>query len=1736
MADRYWVGGTAAWDGAAGTKWSATSGGAGGASVPTSVDDVYFNASSTGTCTISIGNTGAKSINCTGFSGTLTGGSTVGLTVAGSVTLSSTMSFTFAGVITITATATITSASKDFSHLTINGAGITVTLADALLSGFDLTVTQGTFNTGGYSVTRRNLASTGTLARSIVLNNSNVTLSGSAPIDFTTNTNLTFNAGTSTITCSNSGPSLIGGLDDDASNTSGVTFNNVSFTSTAGTGVISISGKNTFNNLSFVAASTAGYNTINLNSVQTINGIFSTSGTAGNRRVYFRGGQTTGLSKNLIVNGTPSLIDADFSDILVSGSAAPIGGTRIGNLGGCTGINFTPSRIVYWTFVGSLTWNQNAWSDTPTGSPNTDFYPLPQDIATFTNSVSVGTVSISSSVLRIGNIDMSARTSAMTISVTSNTTVFGNWINGSGTGLSGTSTLTFAGRNTQTITSAGKSFPYPITIDSLNGSVELADAITLGSSFVITNGTFNTKGFNVTGTSITSTNNNPRSIILNNSTITLSGTFTSSNVSNLEFNSGTSSFLFTHSSNNTAITGPTASDSSLQFFNVTVSPTGGIFTSFSGNCIFNNLTLNSLSSNLPRAYRFAINNNFTVLNTLTCEGATPSRRVQVESNMLGVQTTLNVNTLVANDCDFCDIAITGNAINTAPTRAGNAGNNSGIIFPASKTVYWNLAGSQSWGAVAWCNTSGGTPNINNFPLPQDTAIIDNLSQIGTITFDGEWSIGTLDASSRTTSFTFTGVPSTGVYCYGDWKNSTAVIFSNINSFALYFEGVSTQYLLTNNITLGTITVSKRANSALQLSDSLTTNNTFSLNTGEFDASTYNVTLRDFNASSASGSLFLCVLKMGSGTWTLTGTGTVFNPATSGSNILLYKQTANILLSDNSTFSRTFEGKGLAYNKLTIGGTTGNSTTFISSSNKFSELASTKTVSHTINFGSFSQVFGKWTVTGSAGNPVTISSTSSSHSLMGSCTENIDYLVMGSVGFISTSQGEFYAGANSTGTAGAPVYRTAKPADSTRYWVGGTGNWSDTTKWSDSSGGPGGSSVPRSHDNVIFNSSSNATAYTTTIDTLIRCKSLTITGPASGSVTLAGSATLCLHGDLSLPSTGLTRTYSGLIYLTGSTTGKTITTNGVTLASILHVAGVGCSFSLGSALNLGNSSIYLEEGEFLTNNFNYTGGSILINLGLRNNTRKLNLGSSTITLNSSVSFSESATTILQYNTDFTFNSGTSQINMGGTAVYTNNQTFYNLSFTTTSFATTLEIGGNGVFNNLSFAGISSSGLRLITTNGNLTINGTLTFSAGFSAQCRNFFRSSVLGTTRTLTINAFSGTDVDFRDISVAGAAAPISGTRLGDCKGNTNITFPAGTNKFWNLAAGGTWNSSTAWATTGGGTPNVNNYPLPQDTCIFQSTGLTSGNTITISGATHIGTIDTSARTTNTMTLATGTSQISVFGNWVNGTGLTLTGTGALTFSGRSNQTITSNGRTFTQAIIIDSPSGSVTLADSFTNSGSTAFTVNSGTFDAVTFNLTMSNTSSGGISSTASAVRTIGIGSGTWSLLGSSSTPWSINTSNLTITGTGTISLNSNSAKTFSGSSLNYGNVTLNQGGLGVLTITGDNSFKDITNSIKSTAASTINIGTTIQKVSQFTAAGELTRPLSITSGSILNVGRLIYTGSANVSTNFVSLTGIRAYPLINTWYAGQNSINNGTLGWTFSDPPVPPPPSFGNFLMFYT
>jgi hypothetical protein len=834
-------------------------------------------------------------------------------------------------------------------------------------------------------------------------------------------------------------------------------------------------------------------------------------------------------------------------------------------------------------------------------------------------------------------------------------------------------------------------------------------------------------------------------------------------------------------------------------------------------------------------------------------------------------------------------------------------------------------------------------------------------------------------------------------------------------------------------------------------------------------------------------------------------------------------TANIVLSNNTTSARTFNGGGLSYNRLTIGGATSTSTTTITGNNTFAELASTKTVAHTIAFGASFQTFGAWTVTGTLGNVVTVTGGSANISISGQAVSGIDYLAMGSTGLTSNSPGEFYAGPNSTGTAGAPVYRTAKPADSVRYWVGGTGNWSDTARWALDSGSAGGASVPRSHDDVIFNNLSNPTGYTATIDTTMRCKSLTISPPASGNITLSGAAALIVHNNVTLPTTGLTRTYSGNITLSGSTTGRTFTTNGVTLASNITVDGIGCGWSLGSTLTSGGGTVLgVTNGTFSLANFNLSISALsLVGFGRKT----ISLGSGTITL-TALSPLDLGTTESESNA-LTFNANTSTINIntnGFAVVRTNNKTFNNVVFNSLGGS----ISGGAVFNNLTITGRGSAGVNSYSMPSSITVNGQFGITAPINnPSFRTYITSGLIGTSSTITCGSFVCTDADFRDITIAGAAAPASGTRLGDCKGNSGITFPAGTTKFWNLAGGGNW-SATGWATSSGGTPAIDNFPLAQDTCVFQGTGLNSGASITMNASYNVGTINMSARTTNTMTFNV-SNAFTIYGDWINGTGTSIGTTSTVTFSGRGTQTITSAGRPML-ALTIDSPGGTVTLQDSYSATGA-QLTLTRGTFNLNNFNLTTQTFAS----STAATTRGLVFGSGTYTLV---SSPFTVtNPSGFTASGSnGTISMASASAKTFNGADIVYSGIAIDQSGPGILTITGNNTFRDIisTHAVAGSSAAAISLATTTQRVTQFRGRGVSGRQLTISGTSSTSPCTLIYTGTGyatNSSVDFLTLTGVRAYVLQNTWFAGNNSINDGTLGWIFAGTPAVV--QNGNFLM---
>jgi hypothetical protein len=1341
---------------------------------------------------------------------------------------------------------------------------------------------------------------------------------------------------------------------------------------------------------------------------------------------------------------------------------------------------------------------------------------------------------------------MFGRTSAMTLGTSNATTVYGNWTNGSGVTFTGTSILTFSGGGTQTITSAGRTFSCPITVDTYGGTVQLADPLNIGSqTLTVTNGTFTTAGNAVTAGVLSSSNSNVRTINLGASAIALSANigqlvFTTS--TNLTFNAGTSSITITA----TVAGSGTLNFGGLTFYNLTY--TNNLSTSFTltitgANTFTNNLTFSAPNANILGV---AFSANQTINGTLTCSGASAVRRVFLQSNIIGTQRTITAAAISANDCDFRYIVIAGAASGATPTRAGDCGGNSGVTFPAPKTVYWNLAGAQNWSATGWAPGSGGTPAVNNFPLAQDTAVFDNTGSVtGTITINSDWNIGTFDASLRTSAMTLT----TGVnqpIVYGDWKFGTGVTSSSTTGSIIFSKnGIST--ITSNGVQFGCPVTINHPSGTVQLADALSLNSARTLlhSSGTFDAVTYNVTAGAFNSTSGTA-----ILKMGSGTWTLSGTGSVWT-----GNGTIIAGTATIILSDTSTNARTFNGNGYYYNKLTIGGATGVSPLFLQGSSTFGELASTKTVAHTITFDSNStNTIGKWSITGTSGNIVTLNSNAATiaynFSIAGPANTGIDYLSIRDCTIATTSPGEFYVGVNSTNVSNnTRVIFTATPAPRTLYWRGGTGNWSDTTKWDTVSGGSGPAAIPTSLDAVIFNSASNATAYTATIDagvTIARCASFTMAGPAAGNVTFAGTVGIAFHGNVSFAATGITRTYTGAMQWAGNSS-YTFTTNGLLLSnnSTYNVTGIGATWTLGSDLDLGtvSATFNLTYGTFSTSASNYFLRTTNFNLN-SSNVRALNLNGSTITIGANLPSAFNAATTA----NLTFNAGTSQINFTTitSGISSGGLTFYNVTFQNVN-ATSITITGANIFNNLTFAGQTTVGINPVTFSSDQTINDTLTVSAGTAASYRVFLASNTLGTPRTLTCAAVSLTDADFRDITIAGAAAPASGTRLGDCKGNTGITFDAAKTVYYRNTGSGSWGTASpgSWSSTNGGAFDATAFPLAQDTAIFPETTYPANNsTTTINANYNIGTINMQARTTssNTMILATGVATPTIYGNWINGTGTTPSGTGIITFAGRGSQTITSAGRGFTQRFTINSPGGSVTLQDAFSSVNTTSNVLNllSGIFNSngYTVNLTSSSAvTQFGTSGTLN--RTLAIGSSNWILAGGlSASPWSVSGSNFTVTGTGTISLNAATAKTFVGGGISYSDITLDQAGAGALTITGSNTFKTITNSYSTTGATSISLGVTTQRLTNpWLATGTSGNVLTVSGTSAASPATLIYTGAGSAtdsSVNYLNISNVRAYDLTNEWYAGTNSTNSGSLGWYFAFAALAST-ILGNFFMFF-
>jgi hypothetical protein len=284
------------------------------------------------------------------------------------------------------------------------------------------------------------------------------------------------------------------------------------------------------------------------------------------------------------------------------------------------------------------------------------------------------------------------------------------------------------------------------------------------SAFTLVNGILNTQNYTIsvdhwtteTGTSTTN---------LGSSTITITGSQGMVYGSGRTFNAGTSTIKFTYAGGPAAsITLPNYTLHNIEFPNTSFNDFQ--INVFGGNLTCNNFTVTN-ATNGRKGFSFGDLNvatgflTLTVTGTLTITGSN-HRYCSVFSTAYYLHNspmTISANAVNLNYVNFFGITGAGTAAPFTGTSLGNIGWNGGITFTSPKTTYFRgAAGTTVWdGSNVFSATSGGAGALANYPLPQDTVIVDENTLSSTISSSSNNirpEFSTFDASTRTTALTF----------------------------------------------------------------------------------------------------------------------------------------------------------------------------------------------------------------------------------------------------------------------------------------------------------------------------------------------------------------------------------------------------------------------------------------------------------------------------------------------------------------------------------------------------------------------------------------------------------------------------------------------------------------------------------------------------------------------------------------------------------------------------------------------------------------------------------------------------------------------------------------------------------------------------------------------------------------------------------------------------------------------
>jgi hypothetical protein len=958
MAAYFWVGGNGTWDNTTTTNWASTSGGAGGAGVPTNADTATFDANSGTAAIVTVASTAvslSSTVDKADINLSLSGSPTL-CTAAGTLTLTT-------GTITLnnnTLSVGVLSSSNSNTRAIDFGSGnialtstgtAAIVLAMATATGFTWT------GTGGFT---RNQAATATMQF------------GSTAGGTTANAvNLTVNAGSQPLTIT------------DLS-----FFKNVNFSGNSGS--IQSSSINVCGNLTLGSGTYTSFNVrFNLSSTVTSNGK-SIGGitllNTGSPYTVTLADALTSVTSTQMSGGTLDLNGFSYSTTSFSSSVANTRSIIFGTSNITLTNTSAGSTVLFmtdatnFTYTGTGGFVHNATVDgifvfgttggTTSNAPNLA-------INAGAGAITITTNSFFKNVVFTG----STSTVTATYNACGNLTL--------ATGGTYTSVVpTF--RANGTVTSSGKT----VGNTNINGTgitVTLADAMTLTNTFTLTQGTLDLAGFTLSTGIFTSSNSNTRAITFGSGNIALTNTTASTTVLVMATATGftwtgTGSFTRNMAATCGMSFGNSAGGTTTNAPNLTVNAGASALTintgSYFKNLVFTGSTSTVTASGLNMAGNLTLASGGTytsVVPTFLASGTVTSA-----GRALG-NATVNGSGITVTLADAMTVGTGSTTTLTAGTLAlAGFTLSTGIFSSSGSSTRAITFGS---GNIALTSTTASTTVLamataTGFTFTGTGGFTRNQAATATMLFGTTGGTTTnapnLTVNAGASALTITGSPTTSWFKNVNFTGSTCTVSANGLSIAgnltLASGGTYTSVVPTF-VASGTITSAGRTLSdttingsgiTVTLADAMTLGSasTLTLTQGTFTAANFNVTAGFFTSNNSNTR----TLNMGSGTWTMSGSAfTAWNTATT-TGMTLNPSTSTITLTSAS--SKTFSGGGLTYYNLNQGGA-GVLTIF--GSNTFNDITDTVQPSTVTFTAGTTQTVSNFSLAGTAGNLVTINS-------------------------------------------------------------------------------------------------------------------------------------------------------------------------------------------------------------------------------------------------------------------------------------------------------------------------------------------------------------------------------------------------------------------------------------------------------------------------------------------------------------------------------------------------------------------------------------------------------------------------------------------------------------------------------------------------------------------------------------------------------------------------------------------